>query len=540
VACELDFLTGIQVPAGDILTNQEMGVPFTARRVVLGGSGPAFGNAKLIQRGGGLALVANGSGTPALHLSATGALGHRLEMPVSLAANLNVSGDGGAGFEIVGGLSGAAGLVKTGSSTLALGANNSYSGHTNIQQGAIRVGHANGLGSTASGTTVQGGSSRASLEVMGDVAVAEAIQLVMHNNADHTQLRNISGHNTLSGQLSLNSGGSRWDIAALAGSLTLTGPVVNISAGTDTWRTLYLHGPGAGTLSGNLSNSTSGNSLTNLRVVSGSWTLASTAKTYTGNTHVEGGSLTVEAALSSDLSVGANATLGGSGSTTGSLALANSARLLCRITDWNAPPAPFTAARLTLTGANAISISVDATALANFSETPQSFAVVATSVPSVPGSTVFTPQVENFAGHGTWSASLSGHELRLGYQPDLFAAWSAGIDWRGADSSPLGDSESDGVSNLLEYALGGDPLASDPGILPRPSLSNGRMAITFHRTADPDLIYQVEAADELAGPGWVPVWSSTGAANTSGPVTVEDTQHANASPRRFMRLRVSR
>ena len=540
-ACELDFLTGVTVPAGEIIAVQDMAEPFTTRRVLLGGSGPASGNSRLRQQGGGLALVADGGGTPALELNATGALEHRLGLPVSIAANLQIGGNGSGGFDIEGALGGTGGLVKSGTSTLALTGSNSYGGHTNIQQGAIRAGHSNALGSTASGTTIQGGNARAALELAGTVSSAEPIQFVMHNNADHTQLRNISGHNTLIGQLSLNSGGGRWDIASLNGSLTLAGPLVNISAGTDTWRTLHLHGPAEGAITGNLTNSASGNSLTNLRVVSGQWTLSGNAKSYTGMTTVEGGSLEIRTSLASSITVNANATLRGGGSTTGSLTLQNNARLLTRIADWNAPPAPLAAASLTLTGASTIGVVVDGAALDNFTESPRSFAILTTGVAPTPGTTQFQVVTQDFPGLGSWSASVSGNELRLVYQPNLYVAWTAGIDWQGEDSSPLADPENDGLANLLEYALGGDPLTSEPGISPQASIAaNGRLSITFHRTADPDLIYQVEAGNDLAEQSWIPVWSSTGGANNAGQVIVEDNQTIAGHPLRFMRLRVSR
>jgi hypothetical protein len=118
-------------------------------------------------------------------------------------------------------------------------------------------------------------------------------------------------------------------------------------------------------------------------------------------------------------------------------------------------------------------------------------------------------------------------------------AWTAGIDWQGGDFSPSGDPEKDGIPNLLEYALRGDPLTSDPAILPQPSFSSNRLSLTFMRHADPDLLYQVEAGDDLAQPSWPAIWSSTGAANTAGQVIVEDIQTISGHPRRFLRLRVS-
>jgi hypothetical protein len=137
------------------------------------------------------------------------------------------------------------------------------------------------------------------------------------------------------------------------------------------------------------------------------------------------------------------------------------------------------------------------------------------------------------------AVSETSFALTVMYQPDFYAEWTAGIDWQGRDSSPLADPEKDGLVNLLEYALGGDPLASEPDILPQPSLSNNRLALTFQRIADPDLVYQVQVSENSAEP-WQTVWSSTGGQNTADQVTVEDIQTITGHPRRFMRLRVSR
>nr|MCU0781804.1 hypothetical protein [Akkermansiaceae bacterium] len=388
---------------------------------------------------------------------------------------------------------------------------------------------------------VQGGTARAALELAAGSVIPEPIQLVMHNHADHTQLRNHSGHNTLTGQLSLNAGGGRWDIAATGGSLTLAGPLVNVSTGTDTWRTLHLHGPAGGTITGNLTNSASGNSLTNVRVQSGAWELSGGAKSYTGATTVAGGSLTVHAALVSPVTVLGGATVGGNGSTTGDLTLHDQARLRVRVDDWDAPPVGFTAARLLTGSASLLTVTIDATGILGFTETPRSIPLVTTTAetPTPPAAAVAF-ETGAFPGSGTWSLAVAGSQLILAYQPDPYAAWTAGIDWQGEDSGPLADPERDGLPNLLEFALGGDPLVPDTGIAPRPWLAaDGRLAITFWRRADPALHYQVEAAASPAGP-WLTVWASTGPANTAGPVTVADVPPPGTPPARFLRLRVTR
>ena len=106
------------------------------------------------------------------------------------------------------------------------------------------------------------------------------------------------------------------------------------------------------------------------------------------------------------------------------------------------------------------------------------------------------------------------------------------------------DPDSDGYNNLLEYALASTPTiaASVPVIstdlvLTEPDPAE-HLEITFSRIADPLLLYAVEATDNLTEP-WSTIWTSTGAANTVGPVTVADI-NGTASPksRRFLRLKI--
>jgi hypothetical protein len=122
--------------------------------------------------------------------------------------------------------------------------------------------------------------------------------------------------------------------------------------------------------------------------------------------------------------------------------------------------------------------------------------------------------------------------------PDPFVLWREQILWQGADSSPEADPARDGFSNLAEYALGTDPLSAfnRPAAVVTSSGEPARLAITFHRTADPGLVYEVLASNDLSV--WGPVWRSSGADNVAGPVTVHDSEHAGVRPSRFMRLRL--
>ena len=120
------------------------------------------------------------------------------------------------------------------------------------------------------------------------------------------------------------------------------------------------------------------------------------------------------------------------------------------------------------------------------------------------------------------------------------------------------DPNNNGIVNLLEYALGGDPVNAGPLPLPTVSTPTGRLAATFTRViANTDITMIVQASDSPSGP-WIDLASSVNGAafsviavgasvNETGSgatrsVTVEDIYTTAAAPnaRRFMRLMVSR
>lgn len=128
-------------------------------------------------------------------------------------------------------------------------------------------------------------------------------------------------------------------------------------------------------------------------------------------------------------------------------------------------------------------------------------------------------------------------------------------DWRASkftsatnlgDAGDLADPDADGRPNLLEYALGSEPLAADLGASASVAADTAldRLTLGFTRIADPALTYSVYAADDPSGPwsgeGSEIVFTSTGADNVAGPVDVSDSLPLSTHPRRFLRLVVSR
>ena len=107
------------------------------------------------------------------------------------------------------------------------------------------------------------------------------------------------------------------------------------------------------------------------------------------------------------------------------------------------------------------------------------------------------------------------------------------------------DFDGDGSANLLEYASGTLPNSSSstPAVTTAQVTSPGagypHLELSFARIADSTLIYTVESSTDLTSP-WTPIWTSTGASNQAGPVTVADTvEISSVTPRRFLRLRIT-
>ena len=137
-----------------------------------------------------------------------------------------------------------------------------------------------------------------------------------------------------------------------------------------------------------------------------------------------------------------------------------------------------------------------------------------------------------------WVGQTSGNTFTLlartrveAWRQQYFSTWqNAGIAADGFDIN------SDGVVNLMVYALGaGDPFAPALSVLPVLGKDGNFLTLTFPRTADPNLVYIVRASDDLGG--WQNIWTSTGAQNVAGPVTVTDI--VPAVGQRFLRLLVT-
>ena len=138
------------------------------------------------------------------------------------------------------------------------------------------------------------------------------------------------------------------------------------------------------------------------------------------------------------------------------------------------------------------------------------------------------------------------------YDAWRFAHFTAAQLADSASSGEQADPDGDASPNLLEYALGGDPLAPDASArAPRAAIADdGRLTLTFFQPLGrADLAYAVEWTDDLAAATWqggagVVTEIARVASGADGPagewVTVRAYATPGAAPRQFLRLRVTR
>lgn len=142
---------------------------------------------------------------------------------------------------------------------------------------------------------------------------------------------------------------------------------------------------------------------------------------------------------------------------------------------------------------------------------------------------------------GLQPAPLPGSQAATLSNPTPTAAEEPGNTVVSDDTT---DSDGDGLANLMEYALGLDPLVADstgaPQVILNQKAGGQRLSITFNRIADPFLTYIVEATDDLSSDDWDVIFVSTGEENIAGLVTVEDPEFITDHVCRFLRLVVIR
>jgi autotransporter-associated beta strand protein len=361
----------------------------------------------------------------------------------------------------------------------------------------------------------------------------------------------FSGLSGVAGTVANGTGTGSSGLVDLGGA-TRTLDVVNVISGTD----LSVNVPvtngglnkiGAGTLALNATN------------------------TYTGPTTIQGGRIELGGALNGDVNAsGGVLALGaatGIRTVNGSLAVNASGVLRVRVNGAVAGTQhdriSLTNAASTVTLAGALEL-VAAAGLAAGS----TFRVIDNSgSAAVNGTFAGLPQNSQFYEDGQWwSISYTGGTgndvVLTRITPTSWQAWQA-ANFPSAVNDPaiagdFADGENDRIVNRLEYAFGGNPNAVEQTPLPRASVVDGRLTITFTRVvANNDITITVQGADNADGP-WADLAASAAGGATSpvvAGVTVGETGTGTTRsvevrdlylvsdpfhPARFLRVNVTR
>jgi len=222
----------------------------------------------------------------------------------------------------------------------------------------------------------------------------------------------------------------------------------------------------------------------------GTLTLTGT-NTYTSTTTVSGGTLLVNGAKNGggSVSVASGATIGGTGTIAGTTTVNSGGFLapgdssagtltLAAATlagTYNCQLDVSTGDRVTVTGA--LTINSGAAITVSTIGTPTAASYIIASYGSLVGT---LPTITGIPAGYTLDTSTTGQVklVKSGY-----TAWAGGFAGL-TDATPGGDPDHDGISNLLEYVLGGDPRVSSSSILPTQSVVGSNLVLSYKRNDD--------------------------------------------------------
>lgn len=367
-------------------------------------------------------------------------------------------------------------VAKGGTGTWTLSGTSTFTGGVQINNGVLAIAKSGGLGVGPKTVSITASVDKL-LELdgtSGDITLASNISFL--TSGLNGVVRNVAGNNTINGAFSLTSGNGNTKIISNGGSLTLAGNIATVgSAGA--LRVFDLDGTstGANTVSGTISNG--GGFLTHLaKNGSGSWTLTN-ANPYTGPTTINGGIL----------SLGASGTI----SSSASISIAAGAKLNT-----------VAKSSFVLSGTQPVAFGLDATGSGSAGRIEAdgltiSSAVVTFNITGTLDDAAYVLASYN-SKTGAAFASVtppSGYAIDYAYNGGTqialvksgYSSWIGGFPLLG-DITEGGDPDFDGMSNVLEYVLNGNPGASDSSILPTLDASGANFVFEFTR--------RVESADD--------------------------------------------
>lgn len=407
-------------------------------------------------------------------------------------ATLTLGNNNGTNGNFAGTIDGGIALSLTGTSytkTATLSGSNTYSGATTlgVTSGSLAISNNSALGNTPSIDIAGGG---AAIILADGITITGKPITIRGSGANNGTAGSFSGSLTTAanaaatwiGSITLGDGNSRLG-SGNSGVLTVTGPIlgsganqsISLSSGTgSTLGTVVLSG--ANSFTGNISivrgslKPAASNTLPATAVIDVgsasipenttfdlngfSQTLAGLKRTSTNTTQLS--TVTNSSATAATLTLNQSTALSYSGRISGNLTLAKSGTGTLTLSNTNALASTLT---LMLDG-GAISLSSPHTITA----------LRINGVWQAPGTYTAANSSGRISGAGSLIVTSSG--------PTGFTSWIAGFPGL-SDTTPLGDPDADGVCNLLEYALIGNPNSRSNSILPATSATATHYLFTF-------------------------------------------------------------
>jgi autotransporter-associated beta strand protein len=268
-----------------------------------------------------------------------------------------------------------------------------------------------------------------------------------------------------------------------------TGTVNNNSGGGAATTPLSLgNNGGGGNFSGILQNGSGADIISIIKNGVGTQILGGNSLTYTGATTVNGGTLQIDGTKTGAgaVIVKSSATLAGSGSVNGTTTVEAGGFVAPANTTINT----LTLASATIGGTYQCQLDAATCDLLAVTGTLTVDAGTNISFSGIPAASEYT-----IVTYGTLGGALPTIVPPSGYALDVatagqiklikttggYTAWADGFPGL-TDKTPGGDPDGDGIKNLLEYVIGGDPRVSSTGFLPKQSLSGGNLVLSYQRS----------------------------------------------------------
>lgn len=501
----------------------------SAGTLAISGSGTLGNGAALTMSGGTLDLGAGSATVGAVSITAAAASGNTIQngslTGTSYAAS-NAGGDAVVSANLL--PNGTAGLNKTGAGTLTLVGTNTYSGTTAVKGGVLDVGTIGGGSLSGGGLTLGNG---AVLQGNGSFTRSFSNSLVPGDgqvSANNGSISSSGGFSARGGPLVVNFGGA--------------GAPLQISSGSYRFGNGFVFGSSSAdhkvTVVNQLNLGNANRTFTVNSGLGGDYTEFAGGVIDTGLDQTYG---PIKAGTGLLVLNGVNAYGGNTLVNSGTLQLADNATLKFKIGAGSGTANSISGAGDVILDGDFV---IDTTAAAAL--TTGSW--ILENVPTLTGPYGSTFSVVGFADAGdnkwtkakgtqVWSFDETTGELTLAVgSASNYASWANDPSKGNIPGEPAsGDFDNDGMSNLLEYALGKDPRVSS-----QPAGVLAGNLITFTKGADAiansDVSWTIETSESLSAGSWTPRVIQPAGDTTP---TIEFTFIPGSPARNFARLQTN-